>query len=158
MRTEDAKAGGAKFGLDAEKVRPRRDEALRDHAAPAHEAVGEDDGATHGRSTERASVGWRPTSCGFCGLVAKNSCRFPPMLLALLPSLSLVLQAIQTPVQRRDFTLLSPRAERIDLLKNADYEYILAKMPAHKTRSSESLNNDPDMSNDSENWKQVWTE
>ena len=77
------------------------------------------------------------------------------MLLALLPSLSLVLQAIQTPVQRRDFTLLSPRAERIDLLKNADYEYILAKMPAHKTRSSERLNNDPDMSNDSENWKQV---
>ena len=77
------------------------------------------------------------------------------MLLALLPSLSLVLQAIQTPVQRRDFTLLSPRAERIDLLKNADYEYILAKMPAHKTRSSESLNNDPDMSNDSDNWTQV---
>ena len=61
------------------------------------------------------------------------------MLLALLPSLSLVVQAIQTPVQRRDYTLLSPRAERIDLLKNADYEYILAKMPAHKTRSSESL-------------------
>ena len=57
------------------------------------------------------------------------------MLLALLPSLSLVQQAIQTPVQRRDYTLLSPRAERIDLLKNADYEYILAKMPSLHTLS-----------------------